>query len=134
MIRFEPVEDKDFKEKTGQIRYIKIKIMKNNEEVGHIFTPSGSGEDIINAIQVCGFAEAFDIWGCGIYKGYKDIQLLFDEGIMGGKDINTDLTKCLRCFRQPCQCENKDSQKIAFNVKTRHEIKERLEINGEVNG
>jgi len=35
--------------------------------IGHIFTPSGSGEDTLNAIQVCGFEEAFDLWGCGVF-------------------------------------------------------------------
>ena len=37
------------------------------KEIGHIFTPSSSGEDILNAIQICGFTEAFDLWGCGLY-------------------------------------------------------------------
>lgn len=68
-------------------------------EIGQIFTPSGSGENNRNAIQVCGFTEAFDLWGCGIfatpktnqggcyeyddkgkkiYEQVKDIQLKFD--------------------------------------------------------
>lgn len=72
---------------------------KGEHEIGHIFTPSGSGSDVENAIQVCGFTEAFDLWGCGlfktpkadqtgcfvtdekgnkIYEQVKDIQLKFD--------------------------------------------------------
>ena len=60
-----------------------IGITDNGErsEVGHIFTPSGSGETNLNAIQICGFDEAFDLWGCGVYgdaetkQMKKDIQL-----------------------------------------------------------
>ena len=50
-------------------------------EIGHIFTPSGSAETTTNAIQICGFDEAFDLWGCGVYgdsitkQMKKDIQL-----------------------------------------------------------
>jgi hypothetical protein len=40
---------------------------KGERKIGHIFSPSGSGENITNAIQVCGFDEAFDLWGCGIF-------------------------------------------------------------------
>lgn len=51
------------------------------KDIGHIFTPSGSSNDNLNAIQVCGFDEAFDLWGCGVYgdkstgQMKKDIQL-----------------------------------------------------------
>jgi len=51
------------------------------KEVGHIITPSGSGRDTLNAIQICGFDEAFDLWGCGVFGNketnnmQKDIQL-----------------------------------------------------------
>lgn len=50
-------------------------------EIGRIFTPSGSAETTLNAIQVCGFDEAFNLWGCGMYgdaetkQMKKDIQL-----------------------------------------------------------
>lgn len=37
-------------------------------KVGTIQTPSGSGECYHNAIQVCGFSEAFDLWGCACFK------------------------------------------------------------------
>ena len=52
-----------------------VAIMKGKKQVGRIFTPSGSGEDKLNAIQICGFSEAYDLWGC-VMDGYKDIQLL----------------------------------------------------------
>lgn len=148
MITFEPIEDKEIKKRTGQTIYTKVRIRDHmsGKEIGHIFSPGGSGEDIENAIQVCGFTEAFDLWGCGIYHGYKDIQLLFDEGIMGGK-TNHNLSKCCRCYRNPCQCENKirltkDQKKgieetgknnivrsLPFNIKSSwdEEFKERLE-------
>jgi hypothetical protein len=49
----------------------RVKIMSvdgdKRKEIGQIFTPSGSGQDVKNAIQICGFEEAFDFWGCGIY-------------------------------------------------------------------
>jgi len=35
------------------------------EVIGRIFTPSGTNRDMPNAIQVCGFDEAFSLWGCG---------------------------------------------------------------------
>ena len=111
MMHFEPIEDKEIKARNGSTVYREIRIMQDFREVGRIFTPSGSGEDTENAIQVCGFTEAFDLWGCGIFKGYKDIQLLFDEGIMGGKET-TDLNKCCRCYRYPCQCENKANYNV----------------------
>lgn len=40
-------------------------------EIGHIFTPSSSGRNIRNAIQICGFTEAFDLWGCAVFKTPK---------------------------------------------------------------
>lgn len=62
---------------------------KKRREIGHIFTPSGSGHINLNAIQICGFDEAFDLWGCGIFGDSerkvmkKDIQLcwfgLYDQ-------------------------------------------------------
>lgn len=37
------------------------------KEVGEIFTPAGSGHTTTNAIQICGFTEAYDLWGCAKY-------------------------------------------------------------------
>ena len=118
-----------------------ILIKKEGVTIGRVFTPSGSGHDVTNAIQVCGFTEAFDLWGCGIFKGYKDIQLLYDDGIMGGKPHKLDMSKCCRCYMNPCQCENKCNKTneeieeegikrpLPFNVKISKEIEERLERN-----
>lgn len=103
----------------------KILIKRGGETIGHIHTPAGTGENITNGIQICGFTEAFDFWGCGIFRGYKDIQLLFDEGIMGGIDHKLDLRECLRCYRKPCQCET-PQEPISFKVKRREELKDRL--------
>lgn len=64
----------------------RIEIVKKKDDVviGHIFTPSGSGNNVENAIQICGFTEAFDLWGCGVFgekveveKEYPDEQLKY---------------------------------------------------------
>lgn len=104
----------------------KIRIMNNGKDIGCIFTPSSSGENIVNAVQVCGFSEAFDLWGCGRYRGFKDIQLLFDGKKMAGDNRNYI---CLRCYQFPCQCENRtpnDQHGLPFNVKMSHEIEQRF--------
>lgn len=95
--------------KFKQINDSKVLILNDkDEEVGHIFSPAGSGEDVQNAIQVCGFSEAYDYWGCGVYQGFKDIQLLFDGKSMDGT-FNTSFIHdtCVRCYMTPCQCEVK---------------------------
>lgn len=54
-------------------------------QIGQIVTPSGSGMTNLNAIQICGFDEAFDLWGCGIFGDKetglmkKDIQLCWHK-------------------------------------------------------
>lgn len=56
---------------------------QDRKEIGRIFTPAGSGGGNINAIQICGWDESYDIWGCGVYgdkatnKMKKDIQLIW---------------------------------------------------------
>ncbi len=74
----------EFEQKSKkEILIIGIDIKGERKEIGHIFTPSGSGERNINAIQVCGFDEAFDLWGCGVYGNKKtqemkrDIQMIW---------------------------------------------------------
>jgi len=104
---------------------------KKSKIIGHIFSPSGSGNDITNAIQICGSSEAFELWGCGMFgkpktilskqslgrqyyhdsKGnkiieqVKDIQLFFDEDTIEHEIDNLDM--CNRCFNVECTCENK---------------------------
>lgn len=117
-----------------------ISIIADGKKVGHIFSPSGSGEDVTNAIQVCGFEEAFDLWGCGVFgeetseevilksgtykkSNYimkKDIQLLFkayDKANTRGS-MNWDC----KCYNKPCTCEVKD-QRIPYIVKWGQDLK-----------
>lgn len=87
-----------------------VAIMKGDKQIGRIFSPSSSSENIENAIQICGFSEAFDLWGC-VMDGYKDIQLLFDEKQYTtpkdkeGTPIYRSVANCDRCFSTPCCCE-----------------------------
>lgn len=117
MIAFEIVQSKEAETISKLCTYPnaqKVRILQDGKEVGHIFAPASSGVD--NGIQICGFTEAFDIWGCGIYKGFKDIQLLFDDKQMKGTH-NSNIGKgCLRCFRDPCQCENKIPKKATHDM------------------
>ena len=116
------------------------------KEVGCIFTPSSSGHNIKNAIQVCGASEIFDFWGCSAYiqpkdlnntpkrildaledkkekfVQMKDIQIMFDFGTEPSsyekRDLNLD-RDCLGCFNTPCNCENKGDHKhiSPYNIK-----------------
>lgn len=79
-----------------------VLILRDGWPIGHIFSPAGSGEDVANAIQVCGFSEAYSLWACGIYKGFKDIQLLYDKTKLRGE---YEPNNCWCCFHNPCQCE-----------------------------
>lgn len=125
MITFKQVDDQ------------KVNILKDGELVGHIFSPSGSSNSTINGVQICGFSEAFDYWGCGIFKGFKDIQLLFDGKKLGGEHSDFSLKGCLRCYREPCQCENRIDQIIEkvtvvsnanpFDLKREHQLSKRIE-------
>lgn len=103
----------------------RILIMKDNVEIGHIFSPAGSGHNHLNAIQVCGFSEAFDLWGCGIYEGFKDIQLLFDGQKMSGEfDTHLSVDSCGVCYHIPCACDvHKDESSGAkLLVKRSHDM------------
>ncbi len=139
---------------------IKIIGVQNNEEheIGCIFTPSSSAENITNAIQICGFSEAFDFWGCARYvqprdinntrkricdalehKGAdfvyaKDIQLMFNfETIKSTK--TPKFGECFACFNNPCTCENKGNHKkiSPYNVKREEMLKGRLERSDKFN-
>ena len=112
--------------KFQQINEHEIHILDDkNNMVGQIFSPSSSGNDVKNAIQICGFSEAFDLWGCGVFKGFKDIQLLFDGKKMEG-NFDERLEGCLRCYMGPCQCEESDESKIPFKIKSCHELENRF--------
>lgn len=96
---------------------IEFKVTNSNERVeiinkddgnviGHIFTPSGTRHDREGSIQVCGFDDCFELWGCGIFgdgngNPKKDIQLLFNENSKGDEKISKDIIsskKCSKCF------------------------------------
>ena len=111
----------------------KIKIIAvqdgKRKMIGHIFTPGGSGSYIKNAIQVCGFSDAVDYWGCALfaklndkkavvnrltsnrndsYVQVKDIQLKFDFDTEPHHTKHYDMGKdCLGCYNDPCTCDNK---------------------------
>jgi len=56
-----------FRQKTDT--EVEIIAVKDDTEhvVGEIFTPSGSSHDTPDSIQVCGFSEAFELWGCAVF-------------------------------------------------------------------
>lgn len=93
-----------------------VAIMNGDKEIGRIFSPSGTSRDKPNAIQVCGFSQAFEYWGCGRYgdgKGNpkRDIQLLFEEdsqmeSLQSKRIITNDY--CQRCFYPIDICMCKD--------------------------
>jgi hypothetical protein len=113
-------------------------------EIGCIFTPSGTGHDCIDCIQVCGFEEAFDLWGCGRYQKPKvkewgeysrdkngkrefeyvrDIQLKFNwetHGASKHPDNGKWANNCHKCFNEPCTCEIKERYANPYTVKREH--------------
>jgi len=117
---------------------------KDKHKVGHIFTPSGSGENTKNAIQICGFTEAFDLWGCALfqipktnkqgdeyiinkrsgekeYEQSKDIQLLFDFETRAGGIQHCGID-CPKCFNVPCTCEINVKGDNPYTVKREQDL------------
>lgn len=100
MITFNKVSDKH------------IDVVLDGLNVGRIFSPSGSSYEITNAIQICGFEEAFDLWGCGLYgeingnvkRMKKDIQLIFTPYENAEQKGLLAHMGCERCFSAPCIC------------------------------
>lgn len=79
--------------------HVDILIADTDKKVGHIFTPAGSTENVINAIQVCGFNEAFDYWGCGIFGESKEnIKTHSDDKIARMKKHGIDLPKTYKDY------------------------------------
>ena len=109
------------------------------KKVGRIFTPSSNGENTLNAIQICGFTDAFNLWGCGVFakevnNSYvknkeiinnikmiqtKDIQLIFDKDVRLNK-IDSISSDC--CFNEPCTCEIKTRYSNPYIVKREHDF------------
>ena len=123
---------------------------KQRKVIGGIFTPSGSGGIYPNSIQVCGFDNAFQLWGCGIFGRYKgtlkestlfgkvdkkhyeqlkDIQLEYSmesepHGIEG-----TD-GRCLKCYNIPCTCDNKNPNSNPYSIRREPECVMQERIKG----
>jgi len=57
----------------------KVLIKSSGKVIGHIFSPASSGGDVTNAIQVCGFDMAYDLWGCGIFGNNLKIKVPLTE-------------------------------------------------------
>ena len=114
------------------------------KQIGVIFTPSSSSSNITNAIQVCGFYEAFDLWGCSRFSHLdkcenalvkaiegkrkevqtKDIQLLFD---FDNKRENSNIgAVCEKCYNSPCHCDYTINGN-AYIVKREKDLKGSLE-------
>jgi hypothetical protein len=134
-----------------------VKWMKTGPEkeftehiVGHIFTPGGSGHTIKNAIQICGFDEAFDLWGCAMFGGpvWKGLDKQFvqarrrngrfsdrdrDEKIAQKKDVqllfsmetkehNKWSKNCYKCYNNPCTCEIQIKHDNPYTVKRSQDL------------
>jgi hypothetical protein len=106
------------------------------KEIGHIFTPSGSARDNLNAIQICGFDEAFDLWGCGVFGNketnnmQKDIQLCWfypyeqmsddqirDVVIQEKEHIITEEQMKRLGLKKPCFTEKIRKSRFSFDLK-----------------
>ena len=126
-------------------------IEKDKEKlIGQIFTPSGSNHTTTNAIQVCGFHEAFDLWGCAVYsrpkskkdtiettynkytgktevvmEQVKDIQLQFSmETVPTKRDYSRNaLDECWACYNIPCTCEIKIKHESPYTVKREQDLR-----------
>jgi len=92
-----------------QIGEQRILVKSGDKVIGHIFSPAGTGEDMPSAIQVCGFDDAFDLWGCGIFyddKGNpkKDIALHYNQN--SNKNTLHTANSCDRCYypKNNCKC------------------------------
>lgn len=121
-IEFQMVDEK-------LIKIIGVDEEGEGHEIGQIYTPAGTSHDALNAIQICGFTEAYDLWGCACYQKPKleggiemtnkaeqvrDIQLKFNIETIK-KEIES--IECHRCFNNPCTCESKVRYSNPYTVK-----------------
>ncbi len=90
-------------------------ILGDGEVIGNIHTPSGTGHDVDNAIQVCGFDDAFKYMGCGVFSNHagepkRDIQLMFSSDVVPktNKFPSLDINHCSKCFypNKDCRCSD----------------------------
>lgn len=64
-----------------------ITVLNHGKEVGSIWSELGKefrfpfphNNEQINKIQICGFDNCSEIWGCGRYEGKKDLVLTFQD-------------------------------------------------------
>lgn len=109
---------------------------KDGRIVGRIFTPSGTGRDRPNSIQICGFSELFDFWSCGVFfdknkNPTKDVQLMFDEDSHFNPNAFSKynmVKDCGRCFypKDKCKCDEFKSD-LRYEQVTKKRILKALE-------
>ncbi len=126
----------------------RVKIMASTSSgvfhmIGRIETPSANSDKHPMTMQVCGFSEAFETWGCGIfgrpvkvnlppqppitfgeieridYIQQKDIQLIFNPDTVMHQTEHGSISgnDCLRCYNWPCTCESKIGRNLPYTVK-----------------
>lgn len=91
---------------------IRIKDKDNAKVIGRIITPAGTLGDVPNAIQICGFDFAYELFGCGVIMGddklhKKDIQLLFQPRKSDYFELHSKINlkdgKCMN-IEEDCSC------------------------------
>jgi hypothetical protein len=148
--RQEDIMELKFKQTSEQ--HIDIIAFDKDEEkiVGRIFTPSSSANNIKNAIQICGFTEAFDLWGCSEFQHLRETRGIGNDIIkrdskgnpimQQAKDIQLQFTwetrrtpqdysmteklfdNCCYCFNNPCTCEVQIKGENPYTVKREQDI------------
>jgi len=118
----------------GHVKIIAVDGKGEAHEVGEMFTPGGTGHKYLNVVQICGFTEAFDLWGCANYikpklkdgvvltdkqENVKDIQLKFDLEVINGEH-NGEC--CWGCYNNPCTCESKEKYTNPYTIKRAQDL------------
>lgn len=112
---------------------IRIKDKDNDKVIGRIMIPAGTLGDVPNAIQICGFDFAYELFGCGIIMGddklhKKDIQLLFQprktDYFEFSPKINLKDGKCMN-EEGDCSC---NELKVFKNVEAVEKFMEKREM------
>jgi hypothetical protein len=118
---------------------VKIIDKNNNKVVGRIFSPAGTLKDVPNAIQICGFDFAYNLFGCGVITGdnelhKKDIQLLFQPRKMDYFNISHKNFECWKCFnlKEDCSCKELKVFKDIEDVERYMNKKEKFMLKKEI--
>lgn len=53
-----------------------VNIMCGDNIIGQVFSPAQQGG---NTVQLCGFEEAYDLWGCGVFSEKKVTTHKYDK-------------------------------------------------------